>query len=191
MSQGQPSFIRQLFSGSIDDSLLFPFPTLSEDEHSRVEELQSRIGRYLDEHLDPAVVDEEERIPDEVLEGLKELGLFGVGIPTIHGGLGFSAGAYTRVFEFITTRDVGLGIIFGVHQSIGIKGVMIAGSEEQKAKYLPPAATGEWMASFALTEPLAGSDVAGLRARAVRQPDGSYLLDGSKIWIGNGSFSEV
>jgi alkylation response protein AidB-like acyl-CoA dehydrogenase len=191
MSQGQPSFIRQLFSGNIDDSLLFPFPTLSEEEHARVVELQSRVGRYLDEHLDPARVDDEERIPDEVLNGLKELGLFGVGIPTDHGGMGLSAGAYTRVFEFVTTRDVGLGIIFGVHQSIGIKGVMIAGTEEQKAKYLPRAATGEWMASFALTEPLAGSDVAGLRARAVRQADGSYLLDGSKIWIGNGSFSEV
>ncbi|CAN5757213.1 acyl-CoA dehydrogenase family protein [soil metagenome] len=191
MSQDRPSVIRQLFSGSIDDDLLFPFPSLSGEEHARVEELLSRVAAYLDEHLDPAAVDEAEHIPEKVLDGLREIGLFGVGIPSEYGGMGFSPGAYTRVFEFITTRDVGLGIIFGVHQSIGIKGVLIAGSDKQKAKYLPRAATGEWMASFALTEPLAGSDVAGVRARAVRQSDGSYRLDGTKIWIGNGSFSEI
>jgi acyl-CoA dehydrogenase family member 9 len=191
MTQGQSSFIRQLFSGGIDDSQLFPYPELPAGEHERVEELLGRVGALLDERLDPAKVDEEERIAEELLEQLKELGLFGVGIPAEYGGLGFSPGAYTRVFEYVTGRDVGLGIVFGVHQSIGIKGVQIAGSEEQKRLYLPRAATGEWMASFALTEPLAGSDVAGIRSRAVPQPDGSYLLSGSKIWIGNGSFSEI
>jgi acyl-CoA dehydrogenase family member 9 len=191
MTQVKPSFIRQLFSGEIDDTQLFPYPALEQAEHERVEALLDRVGDYLDEHLDPAIVDEEERIPAEVLSRLGELGLFGAGIPAEHGGMGLSPGAYTRVFEFVTGRDVGLGIIFGVHQSIGIKGVILAGTEEQKKLYLPRAATGEWMASFALTEPLAGSDVAGIRSRAVLQPDGSYLLNGTKIWIGNGSFSEV
>ncbi len=191
MSQGEPSFIRQLFGGSIDDTQLFPYPALEQSEHERVEVLLARVGAYLDAHHDAAQVDEEERISDQLLEGLAELGLFGVGIPAEFGGLGFSPAAYTRVFEFVTGRDVGLGIVFGVHQSIGVKGIQIAGSEEQKRTYLPRAATGEWMASFALTEPLAGSDVAGIRSRAVLQPDGSYVLNGTKIWIGNGSFSEI
>ncbi|HEX5872742.1 MAG TPA: acyl-CoA dehydrogenase family protein, partial [Longimicrobium sp.] len=83
------------------------------------------------------------------------------------------------------------GIMLGVHLSIGIKGIQLAGSDAQKALYLPKAATGEWMASFALTEPEAGSDAAGIRSRAERQADGSWVLNGSKIWIGNGSFSEI
>jgi acyl-CoA dehydrogenase family member 9 len=82
MSQDRPSFIRQLFSGSIDDDLLFPFPSIEGEEHARVEELLSRVAAYLDEHLDPAAVDEAEHIPQETIDGLKEIGLFGVGIPT-------------------------------------------------------------------------------------------------------------
>jgi acyl-CoA dehydrogenase family member 9 len=192
MTQVKPSFIRQLFSGEIDDTQLFPYPALEQAEHERVEALLDRVADYLDEHLDPAIVDEEERIPAEVLNRLGELGLFGAGIPAEHGGMGLSSGAYTRVFEFVTGRDVGLGIVFGVHQSIGIKGVDAGGNGgAEGALPAAKAATGEWMASFALTEPLAGSDVAGIRSRAVEQPDGSYLLSGEKIWIGNGSFSEI
>jgi alkylation response protein AidB-like acyl-CoA dehydrogenase len=87
---------------------------------------------------------------------------------------------------------VGLAIILGVHLSIGTKGIVLAGTEEQKRAYLPKAATGEWLASFALTEPGAGSDAAGIRSRAVPSDDGSHwILNGEKIWIGNGSFSEI
>jgi acyl-CoA dehydrogenase family member 9 len=80
--------------------------------------------------------------------------------------MGLSQSAYCRVFEFITGYDVGLAIILGVHLSIGIKGIQLAGTEAQKRRYLPKAATGEWLASFALTEPEAGSDAAGIRSRA-------------------------
>lgn len=187
----KPSFIRQFFTGAIDDEILFPYPAIPADEHRRVEEFLGRLRAYLDEHLDRAWVDENERIPDEVLEGLKRLGLFGVSLPEEFGGMGLSQPAYTRVFEFVTGYDAGLAIVFGVHLSIGIRGITLAGSPEQKREYLPRAATGEWMASFALTEPLAGSDVAGIRTRAEPQEDGSYLLNGSKVWIGNASFSEI
>jgi acyl-CoA dehydrogenase family member 9 len=127
-----------------------------------------------------------------VIEDLKRMGLFGISIPREYGGLGLSQSAYCRIFEFVTGYDVGLAIMLGVHLSIGIKGIQLAGTEEQKRLYLPKAATGEWFASFALTEPGAGSDAAGIRSRAVPSDDGShYVLNGHKIWIGNGSFSEV
>ena len=191
MANTKPSLIRQLFTGTIDDEILFPYPTLSSREDRQVSEFLEKLRAYLDENLDREWIDEHERIPPEVLDELKRMGLFGVGIPAEFGGMGLSQPAYTRVFEFVTGYDVGLAIVLGVHLSIGIKGVLLAGNPEQKARYLPKAATGEWMASFALTEPHAGSDVAGIRSRAERQADGSYLLNGSKIWIGNGSFSEV
>jgi alkylation response protein AidB-like acyl-CoA dehydrogenase len=191
MPTEKPSIIRQLFSGTIDDEMLFPYPTISAEEDRRVDEFLGRVGAYLDAHLDREWIDENERIPEEVMENLKRLGLFGVSLPTEYGGMGLSQPAYTRVFDFVTRYDVGLGIVFGVHLSIGIKGVLLAGTPEQKAMYLPRAATGEWMASFALTEPFAGSDVASIRSRAEPQEDGSYTLNGTKIWIGNGSFSEI
>lgn len=196
MPADAPSFTRQLFSGTIDDGILFPYPRISPEEDRRVNTFLAELRSYLDAHLDREWIDENERIPPEVIEGLRQIGLFGISLPEEFGGMGLSQSAYCRVFEFVTGYDVGLAIMLGVHLSIGIKGIQLAGTPEQKAKYLPRAATGEWFASFALTEPLAGSDAAGIRSRAVPAGDGvengdGWILNGSKIWIGNGSFSEV
>lgn len=186
-----PSLTRQLFSGVIDDDILFPYPRVTPDENRRVSKFLEELRDYCEARVDREWIDEHERIPDDVIEDLKRMGLFGISIPEEYGGMGLSQSAYCRVFEFVTGYDVGLAIMLGVHLSIGIKGIQLAGSEEQKRLYLPKAATGEWFASFALTEPEAGSDAAGIRSRAVPAGDGSWILNGSKIWIGNGSFSEV
>jgi alkylation response protein AidB-like acyl-CoA dehydrogenase len=192
MSEDRISYTRELFGGVIDDAILFPYPTISPEEEVRVSAFLDDLRAFCDEHVDREWIDEHERVPDEVLDGLRRLGLFGISIPREYGGMGLSQSAYCRVFEFLTSYDVGLGIILGVHLSIGIKGIQLAGNEAQKRRYLPRAATGEWMASFALTEPEAGSDAAGIRSRAVLADDGSHwVLNGSKIWIGNGSFSRV
>ncbi|MDQ3308921.1 MAG: acyl-CoA dehydrogenase family protein [Gemmatimonadota bacterium] len=191
MADKKPSFIRQLFAGAIDDAILFPYPAISAEEDRQVSKYIDQLRSYLDANLDRDWIDENERIPEDVLDELRQMGLFGVSLPQECGGMGLSPLAYARVFEFITGYDPGLAILFGVHLSIGIKGIQLAGTPEQKQEYLPRAATGEWMASFALTEPLAGSDAAGIQSRAAPQPDGSYLLNGHKIWIGNGSFSEI
>ncbi|MBB4636104.1 acyl-CoA dehydrogenase family protein [Longimicrobium terrae] len=191
MASDQPSFTRQLFSGTIDDSILFPFPRISEDEEQRVTAFLDELRAYCETHIDRAWIDEHEQIPQNVIDDLKRMGLFGISLPREYGGMGLSQSAYCRVFEFVTGYDVGLAIMLGVHLSIGIKGIQLAGSNAQKALYLPKAATGEWMASFALTEPGAGSDAAGIRTRAVPDGEGGWILSGSKIWIGNGSFSEV
>lgn len=187
-----PSFTRQLFQGTLDDSILFPYPRISADEDRRTTDFLAELKAYCEENVDREWIDEHEHIPPEVVEGLKRMGLFGISLPREYGGMGLSQSAYCRVFEFVTGYDVGLAIMLGVHLSIGIKGIQLAGTEEQKRLYLPKAATGEWFASFALTEPEAGSDANGIRSRAVPAPDGSgWILNGSKIWIGNGSFSEI
>lgn len=191
MANEKPSFTRALFTGALDDSILFPYPRISDEEHRLVDELVDRVRAYCEAHLDREWIDENERIPDEAIDALKRMGLFGISIPREFGGMGLSQSAYCRVFEYVTGFDPGLGIMLGVHLSIGIKGIQLAGTDAQKALYLPKAATGEWMASFALTEPEAGSDAAGIRSRAVQADDGAWILNGSKIWIGNGSFSEV
>jgi len=191
MADQLPSLTRQLFSGVIDDDILFPYPRVTPEENRRVSKFLKELRDYCEARVDREWIDEHERIPDDVIEDLKRMGLFGISIPEEYGGMGLSQSAYCRVFEFVTGYDVGLAIMLGVHLSIGIKGIQLAGSEEQKRLYLPKAATGEWFASFALTEPEAGSDAAGIRSRAVPAEDGSWILTGSKIWIGNGSFSEV
>jgi alkylation response protein AidB-like acyl-CoA dehydrogenase len=192
MPEDRKSYTRQLFVGELDDEILFPFPRIAPEEDRRVNEFLERLAAYCEERIDRQWIDEHERIPTEVIDGLKELGLFGISIPREYGGMGLSQSAYCRVFEFVTGYDVGLAIMLGVHLSIGVKGIQLVGTEEQKRAYLPRAATGEWLASFALTEPEAGSDAAGVRSRAEPSEDGShFVLNGSKIWIGNASFSEV
>lgn len=106
--------------------------------------------------------------------------------------LGCNNTQYARLVEIVGANDLGIGIFLGSHQSIGFKGIMLAGTEEQKRKYLPKLATGEHFAAFSLTEPSAGSDAASIRSKAVLSPDGKYyILNGQKIWISNGGIAEI
>lgn len=192
MSADHASFTRQLFAGVLDDDILFPYPALTRDEDEKTTAFLAELRAFLEANLDREWIDEHEHIPADVIEGLKRMGLFGISLPAQYGGMGLSQSAYCRVFEFVTGYDVGLAIMMGVHLSLGTKALVMAGTEEQKRTYLPRAATGEWFASFALTEPEAGSDAAGVKSRAVLSEDGTHwVLNGSKIWIGNGSFSEI
>ncbi len=126
------------------------------------------------------------------MDGLKSLGLFGLQIPTDHDGIGLSASAYARVMQEVGGLDASIAVMLGAHQSIGLKGILLFGTPEQKRRYLPKLATGEWTAAFALTEPSAGSDAAAIKTRAELSADGShYVLNGSKIWITNGGFADV
>src|SRR5215213_10346042 len=192
MPEAARSLTRGFFEGTVDSSILFPYPRISDDEDARVSAFLAELTAYLEREVDREWIDEHEQVPQKVLDDLCRMGLFSISIPREYGGMGLSQSAYCRVFELVTGYDVGLAIILGVHLSIGIKGIVLAGTDEQKRLYLPKAAAGEWFASFALTEPEAGSDAAGIRSRAVLADDGSHwVLNGSKIWIGNGSFSEV
>jgi len=186
-----PSLTRALFEGVIEDDILLPFPRISDEEDALVQEFLGRLMPFLEANLDQDRVDDEERVPAEILEELGRMGLWGIALPREYGGMGLSQSAYCRIFEAVTGYDVGLGIILGVHLSIGTKGIVLAGTDEQKRRFLPKAATGGWFAAFALTEPEAGSDANGIRSRAMPDGEGGWILNGHKIWIGNGSFSQV
>ena len=183
--------VKLLFSGQIAEETVLPFPEVSAEERETVSTFLESFRDFARDHIDSARIDGEHRIPQEVVRGLAELGAFGMTIPEAYGGYGFSASAYCRVTEEIGATDASVGILVGGHQSIGLKGLVLFGTEEQKKKWLPRLATGEMLAAFALTEPEAGSDAASIRTTAdYDAATDSFLLNGNKHWISNGGFAE-
>ena len=186
-----PSFVKPLFLGELHEGLVAPYPRMRADEHARVATLAAQVRAWAAEHYDARAVEEARWIDDDVLRSLGELGLLGLSVDPRHGGLGLGQTAYCRMFEVISEVDPTLGIVLGVHQSIGYKGIHLFGSDEQKDRFLPDLASGRKLAAFALTEPNAGSDAYHLESTAELQTDGSYLLNGDKRYIGNGSRADV
>ena len=189
--EGVSSFAKSLFLGEIHEELVFPWPSADREEQDRIRELNARIREYCAEHYDPRQAEEERWIPEQVLRDLGEIGALGLYVDQKYGGQGLSQTGYARVFETVGQIDATLAIVLGVHQSIGFKGISLFGNDEQKERFLPDLATGRKLAAFALTEPEAGSDAYHLRSRAVEQPDGSWVLNGEKRYIGNGSRADV
>jgi acyl-CoA dehydrogenase family member 9 len=185
------SFAKSLFLGEIHEELVFPWPAPAAAEQERIRGLNARIRDYCEENYDPRRAEEERWIPDEVLHDLGEIGALGLYVDERYGGQGLSQTGYARVFETIGQIDPTLAIVLGVHQSIGFKGITLFGTDEQKERFLPDLAVGRKLAAFALTEPEAGSDAYNIRSRAVEQPDGSWVLNGEKRYIGNGSRADV
>lgn len=186
-----PSFMKSLFSGFILDELVFPYPQLNREEAESLDLILDSLRKFAENYVDSAEFDRNENIPDDVINGLKELGMFGLVIPEEYGGFGLSTTAYVRILEEVARFDGSLALVIGAHQSIGLKGLLLYGTDEQKKKYLPKLATGELIAAFALTEPGAGSDAAGIKTRAVRDDKkGVYILNGSKMWITNGGIAD-
>jgi acyl-CoA dehydrogenase family protein 9 len=189
--EGVSSFAKSLFLGEIHEELVFPWPQTDRDEQDRIRDLNARIREYCAENYDPRQAEEERWIPDQVLRDLGEIGALGLYVDPEYGGQGLSQTGYARVFETVGQIDATLAIVLGVHQSIGFKGISLFGSDDQKERFLPDLATGRKLAAFALTEPEAGSDAYHLHSRAVEQPDGSWVLNGEKRYIGNGSRADV
>lgn len=152
-----------------------------------LEQFRGTVARYVRERLIPAeekVADDDE-IPQDIVNELKELGLFGMSIPEEYGGLGLGMfEEVTIAFELGYTSPAFRSLL-GTNNGIGSQGLIMDGTPEQKQKYLPRLATGELIASFALTEPDAGSDAGSVRTRARRDGD-DYILNGTKRFITNG-----
>jgi acyl-CoA dehydrogenase family member 9 len=182
--RGVSSFAKSLFLGEIHEELVFPFPKPDPDEQERIRGLITALREI---PYDPRRVEEERWIGDDTLAELGERGLLGLYVPEEYGGQGLSQTGYCRVSEVFAQIDATLSVVMGVHQSIGMKGIALFGSDEQKERFLPDLASGRKLAAFALTEPNAGSDVSSMETRAERQADGSWRLDGLKHYIGNGS----
>jgi alkylation response protein AidB-like acyl-CoA dehydrogenase len=189
--EGVSSFAKSLFLGEIHEELVFPWPSTDPDEQHRIRDLNARIRDYCDANYDARQAEEERWIPDQVLRDLGEIGALGLYVAPEYGGQGLSQTGYARVFETVGQIDATLAIVLGVHQSIGFKGISMFGTDEQKGRFLPDLSTGRKLAAFALTEPGAGSDAYQLQSRAVEQPDGSWVLNGEKRYIGNGSRADV
>lgn len=187
-----PSFTRGVFEGEIREDLVFPFPEPSAEDNDALAAILDSFRSWSADTLDPAKLDHDGRFPDEVRQGMAELGLMGLNIPEEYGGFGASAMVFNRVFGEVGAHDAALAVYFGAHQSIGIKGIILFGTEEQKQEWLPRCATGELIGAFCLTEPGSGSDAQAMLASAVPSQDGSeYVINGTKIWISNAGYAGV
>jgi alkylation response protein AidB-like acyl-CoA dehydrogenase len=187
----QSSFTRGIFAGVVLDSLLFPYPRpLDErnaDEARTVRRLIKSLRELNGTLIDSAKFDEEETIPDNVIRAFAEIGMLGLTIPKKYGGLELSSAAYARVFEALSSIDASLAVLVGVHCGLGSKAIVLHGNDEQKERYLPPLARGDFLAAYALTEPETGSDAQNIKTTATLSQDGAHWrLNGRKIWIGNG-----
>ena len=184
------SFTRGLFAGAVHDTLLFPFPadlaTSNPEETRTVRRLITALRDLAASRvIDSQRFDEEETIGDDVIAALAREGFLGLTIPREYGGLGLSTAGYARVFSEVSSLDGSTAVLIGVHCGLGSKAIVLYGSDEQKALYLPRLARGETLAAYALTEPDVGSDAQHIKARAEPGPNDSWVLNGRKIWIGN------
>jgi acyl-CoA dehydrogenase family protein 9 len=185
-----PSFIKGLFLGELREDLVFPFPELSAEEQESLTMVLDSFRSFAEEHVDAAKNDHDGRFPDSMREAFHALGFMGMNIPEAYGGFGASAKVFNRVFGEIGATDPALAVYFGAHQSIGCKGIVLFGTEEQKQKWLPRCASGELVSAFCLTEPGSGSDAQAMAARAHPSEDGThYVLNGTKIWISNAGYA--
>ena len=184
------SAAKQLFFGNILDEHLFPYPQIRERDREMLGAMNDAIDQFLkDKHHDLAQYDRNAEQPEEFIQALRDMGLFSLIIPEEYGGLALSNGAYARVLGQTSSHDTSVSLTIGAHSSIGMKGLLLFGNDEQKQRYLPKLATGELIAAFCLTESGAGSDAAAIRTKATRNDDGSWILNGEKIWITNGGIA--
>jgi acyl-CoA dehydrogenase len=135
-------------------------------------------------------VEEEEKVPENVVQKMREMGFFGLSIPEEYGGMGLGTLGECVMNEEFGKTNVCFRSRFGTNNGIGSQGILIDGTPEQKEKYLPRIASGEWTAAFALTEPNAGSDAANIQTKAEKKGD-VYLLNGLKHFITNGDIADV
>jgi acyl-CoA dehydrogenase family member 9 len=187
-----PSFTKGIFLGEIREDLVFPYPTMPQEDRDSLAAILDSVRSWAADNVDSAKFDHDAKFPDGVRQGMHDLGVMGLSIPEEYGGFGASAKVYNRVFGEIGSIDPALTVYFGAHQSIGCKGIVLFGSEEQKKKYLPKCASGELVAAFCLTEPGSGSDAQAMKATATLSADGThYLLSGTKIWISNAGYADL
>jgi acyl-CoA dehydrogenase len=150
------------------------------------------IRRFIRAEVDPRSrwIEENDEVPADLLQKARELGLFGLTIPEEYGGIGLDLAGKCAVEQEMGQTNYGFATVIGNHTGISSTGIVQVGNAEQKRKYLPKMASGEWIGAFALTEPQAGSDPASLRTSAVRKGD-RYVLNGEKIYITNAGLAQV
>ena len=190
MTDKSISFMRSLCTGNIAEEIIFPFPKVSENERELLKTTFDSISSWLkSKETDFRKWDKAGELPKEFIDEMKQMGLFSFVIPEEFGGLGFSSTAYSRTIQELSQYDGSVAVTAGAHSSIGMRGLLLFGSESQKQKYLPKLVSGEMIAAFCLTESTAGSDAAGIKTKAVKDGD-SWILTGEKLWITNGGIAD-
>lgn len=175
-----------IFFGEPDFDKLLPFPKQSFEDRDQGDAFLHRLEAVLDKHADPDEIDATGEIPDVLIEELAKIGAFGIKIPVKYGGLGLSQTNYSRAAMLLGSRCGNLAALLSAHQSIGApQPLILFGTDEQKAKYLPRVAKGE-ISAFALTENDVGSDPARMKTEAKLDGD-HYVLNGEKLWCTNGT----
>lgn len=180
-----PSLVKSMFYGEVLEDEAFPFPHLDEGQIEMAKAMIDAVDKFAQDNIDSVKLDREGKIPQEVLDGLASLGLCGLGVGEEYGGLGLDTTLYARVFSQIAGIDGAIATTLGAHQSIGYKALVNDGNEEQKKEWLPKLASGEVFAAFCLTEPGSGSDAYSIKTKAVKNNDGTYTINGQKLWITN------
>src|SRR5881394_1140295 len=186
-----PSFVRDLFLGNLRMSLIHPYPEQDAEEVARAKPFLEKLERFLREKVDSDRIDREGEIPDAVIQGLRDLGAFGIKIPREYGGLGLSQLSYMKAIELVSSVDGSITALLSAHQSIGVpQPLKMFGTDAQKKKYFPRLAKGA-ISAFALTEGGVGSDPAALETMAVAGENGDWILNGEKLWCTNGTKAEL
>lgn len=188
----KPSFAKELYLGNFRLDLIHPHPQQTTDESAKTTAFLDQLRAVCASELDGAVIERTAKVPDEHIQTLAGIGVFGMKIPEEYGGLGLTQVAYNRALKLLGDVHASLGALVSAHQSIGVpEPVRLFGSEAQKQAFLPRCANGE-ISAFLLTEPDVGSDPARLNTSAVPVDDGgAYELTGSKLWTTNGVIAEL
>ncbi len=186
----KPSFAKELFLGRFRLDLIHPHPLPTDEAVRRGEQFLTKLRAFCETKIDGALIEREARIPDEVINGLKELGALGMKIDPKYGGLGLTQVYYNKALALVGSASPAVGVLLSAHQSIGVpQPLKMFGTPEQKQAFLPRCATTA-VSAFLLTEPDVGSDPARLATGAV--PDGDdYVLDGVKLWTTNGVVADL
>ncbi|MEX0728384.1 MAG: acyl-CoA dehydrogenase family protein [Planctomycetaceae bacterium] len=185
-------FAHELYFGRFKSSAIIPAPELSPEEHEQGDPIVDAVKQFAEREIDPDAIDRQADIPKSVIEGLGKLGVLGATVSPEHGGMGLSQQNYCRIMEIIGGRCGSTAVFVNAHHSIGLRGLELFGTPEQKERWMKPLASGSKIAAFALTEPEAGSDASNVQTRAVPTDDGrGYKLTGEKRYITNGAIADV
>jgi alkylation response protein AidB-like acyl-CoA dehydrogenase len=188
----QPSYVRELFEGDFRLDLIHPFPEPKPEDVAKAKPFFDKLEKFMREEVDSDKIDREGKIPQNVVDGLRALGAFGIKIPEEYGGLGLSQTMYTHAIRLVTSMDGNVTALLSASQSIGVpQPLKIFGTPEQKKRFFPRLAKGA-ISAFALTENNVGSDPAALSTHAELSPDGKHwILNGEKLWCTNGTVAEL
>ncbi len=189
---GEMGVVKNYFWGRLREDLLFPYPEIAKtapEETAECDQLLAELREYLDNEHPAVEIDQEQYIPEWVIQKLFDMGVLGMTIPKEYGGLGMGITSYNRVLEALGSKCGSTAVMVSAHQSIGCKAVMLYGTDTQKKEWLPKLAR-EWLSAFCLSEPQVGCDAGGQETTITVSDDGEhYIVNGEKKWATSGAIS--